>query len=98
MSDAGTRTSFHSYADESSAVAPEVHALLGALIEWSSVNLLAVDAEDESHAQEIADFLRGRQGLGQLLYETGRSSPSADAVGECAVAALGDEVAHDVED
>lgn len=45
----------------------------GALLEWSSVNLLAVDAEDESHAQTIADFLQERQDLGQVLYETGRS-------------------------
>lgn len=45
----------------------------GALIEGSSVNLLAVDAEDEALAQEIADFLQERQDLGQLLYETGRS-------------------------
>jgi hypothetical protein len=46
---------------------------LGALIEWSSVNLLAVDATDEPHAQEIADILQERQDRGQLLYETGRS-------------------------
>lgn len=47
---------------------------LGALLEWSSVNLLAVDASDEAHAQRIADFLHGRQQLGQLLYETGKSA------------------------
>lgn len=47
---------------------------LGALLEWSSVNLLAVDATDEAHAQEVADFLYARQQAGQLLYETGRSA------------------------
>lgn len=48
-------------------------AALGALLEWSSVNLLAVDAADESHAQVIADFL-AEQGRGErLMFETGRS-------------------------
>jgi len=47
---------------------------LGALLEWSSVNLLAVDATDEPHAQKIADFLQERQDRGLLLYETGRSA------------------------
>lgn len=46
---------------------------LGSLIEWSSPNLLAVDAVDEEHAQVVADFLAGRQQAGQLIYETGRS-------------------------
>ncbi len=45
---------------------------LGSLIEWSSSNLLAVDAVDEEHAQLVADFLAERERLGQLLYETGR--------------------------
>jgi len=47
---------------------------LGALIEWSSVNLLAVDATDAEHAQKVADFLQERTDLGQLIYETGRSA------------------------
>lgn len=47
---------------------------LGALLEWSSVNLLAVDATDSEHARRIADFLHERQQLGQLLYETGKSA------------------------
>lgn len=47
---------------------------LGALLEWSSVNLLAVDAADAAHAQGVAGFLHTRQELGQLLYETGRSA------------------------
>lgn len=47
---------------------------LGALLEWSSVNLLSVDAADAAHAQGVAEFLQTRQELGQLLYETGRSA------------------------
>jgi hypothetical protein len=46
---------------------------LGCLIEWSSPNLLAVDAVDDAHAQQIADFLAERERAGQLIYETGRS-------------------------
>jgi hypothetical protein len=45
---------------------------LGALLEWSSVNLLALDADSASHAQVVADFLAEREGEGQLRYETGR--------------------------
>jgi Domain of unknown function (DUF4265) len=45
---------------------------LGALLEWSSANLLAVDARDQSHAQVIARFLQEREDLGQLMYETGK--------------------------
>lgn len=47
---------------------------LGAVVEWSSVNLLAVDAVDLDHAQKIADYLHGEQELGNLMYETGRSA------------------------
>jgi len=46
---------------------------LGALIEWSSRNLLAVDTVDEEHAQVVADFLAEHQNAGNLIYETGRS-------------------------
>lgn len=46
---------------------------LGSLTEWSSRNLLAVDAVDEEHAQLVADFLAEREKAGQLIYETGRS-------------------------
>lgn len=45
----------------------------GALVEWSSRNLLAVDAADEEHAQFVANFLTERAQLGQLVYETGRT-------------------------
>jgi hypothetical protein len=46
---------------------------LGALLEWSSANLLAVDAADEAHAQVIADYLAEQERAGRLMYETGRS-------------------------
>lgn len=46
---------------------------LGALIEWSSRNLLAIDAVDGEHAQLVADFLAKSEAAGQLVYETGRS-------------------------
>ncbi len=46
---------------------------LGALLEWSSANLLAVDAADEAHAQVIADHLAEQEREGLLMYETGRS-------------------------
>jgi hypothetical protein len=47
---------------------------MGALIEWSSENLLAVDARDASHAQLIANRLAEAEDAGQLIYETGRTS------------------------
>jgi Domain of unknown function (DUF4265) len=46
---------------------------LGALLEWSSVNLLAVDAADQSQAQRVADFLAEHERVGDLVYESGRS-------------------------
>jgi Domain of unknown function (DUF4265) len=47
---------------------------LGALLEWSSPNLLAVDARDAAHGQVIADFLADRESKGQLVYETGKTA------------------------
>lgn len=49
-------------------------ANLGALLEWSSINLLAVDAADKSHAQVIADYLLSQSDQGRLLFETGRTA------------------------
>jgi Domain of unknown function (DUF4265) len=46
---------------------------LGALLEWSSPNLLAVDAADEAHARQVADFLANEERNGHLTYDTGRS-------------------------
>ncbi len=48
-------------------------AELGALLEWSSADLLAVDAEDQDHAQEIADYLAEQESASRLMFETGRS-------------------------
>jgi hypothetical protein len=48
-------------------------AELGALLEWSSPNLLAVDAADEAHAQTIAEYLAAQEREEGLMYETGRS-------------------------
>lgn len=47
---------------------------LGALLEWSSLNLLAVDAADDVMAGAVADFLQTREDAGHLMYETGRTS------------------------
>ena len=47
---------------------------LGALLEWSSLNLLAVDARDQHHAQEIAAYLATAEADGKLMFETGRSA------------------------
>jgi len=46
---------------------------LGATCEWSSANLLAVDAEDEVHAQRISNYLLVESLTGSIFYETGRS-------------------------
>lgn len=45
----------------------------GALVEWSSVNLLAVDVADAEQAQQVADYLLARELAGDLVYEAGRS-------------------------
>ena len=47
---------------------------IGALVEWSSPSLLAVDAHDDVHGQEIADFLHHQQQQEHLVYETGRTA------------------------
>ncbi|MGH3850880.1 MAG: DUF4265 domain-containing protein, partial [Pseudonocardiaceae bacterium] len=41
---------------------------LGSLIEWSSRNLLAVDALDAEHAQRVADLLAEYEEGGRLIY------------------------------
>jgi len=46
---------------------------LGSLIEWSSRNLLAIDAVDAEHAQLVADFLAEHERESHLIYETGRT-------------------------
>lgn len=47
---------------------------LGALLEWSSPNLLAVDAADECLAKTISGWLLDQEQQGRLVYETGKSA------------------------
>jgi hypothetical protein len=46
---------------------------LGALLEWSSANLVAIDAADEHEAQRLSDFLTAEERCGRLTFEAGRS-------------------------
>jgi hypothetical protein len=43
-----------------------------ALMEWSSASLLAVDARNSQHAQEVADYLYERHRREELIFETGK--------------------------
>nr|WP_297402835.1 DUF4265 domain-containing protein [uncultured Marinobacter sp.] len=45
---------------------------IGASLEWSSDNLLAVSAKGAAQTKEVADYLYSRQNAGDLIYETGR--------------------------
>jgi hypothetical protein len=45
---------------------------VGALFEWSSKNLVAIDARDVNHAEVVADFLQDLQDRGELVFETGK--------------------------
>ena len=47
---------------------------MGGQVERSSPNLIAVDAADEDHARLVASFLQGRERLGQIAYETGKTN------------------------
>lgn len=67
---------FRAWPREPSHLGDEIAAdltALGARIEWSPCNLLAVDAADDEHAQVVADFLTGHERAGHLTYETGIS-------------------------
>ena len=55
------------------AVADEL-AEMGALLEWSSPSLLAVDAADLARAQALANYLQAAEAEQRLIYETGRLS------------------------
>lgn len=46
----------------------------GALVEWSSLSMFAVDARDAAHAQVVADYLHDRVQHEWLVYETGRTA------------------------
>ena len=49
-------------------------AALGAVMERSSTNLVAVDAADASQAQVVADYLQSQHNQGRLVFETGRTA------------------------
>lgn len=42
---------------------------LGSLIEWSSRNLLAIDAKDAAQANVVIARLSRREELGELIFE-----------------------------
>jgi len=42
-------------------------------IEWSSANLAAIDAANNSVAKDVANFLLDHERLGRLIYETGKT-------------------------
>lgn len=46
----------------------------GALVEWSSMSMFAVDAGDAMCARELADYLAAEERKGRLVFETGGSS------------------------
>jgi hypothetical protein len=46
---------------------------LGCLMEWYSINLIAIDAASDGQAQVVADLLWQREQLEHLIYETGRT-------------------------
>ncbi|QGG39929.1 DUF4265 domain-containing protein (plasmid) [Aeromicrobium yanjiei] len=45
----------------------------GALVEWSSASMFAVDARDALHGQAIAAYLQSEESQGRLIYETGKT-------------------------
>ena len=45
---------------------------VGCEFEWSSANLLAIDARTADIAQNVADYLQTQEDAGRLSYETGR--------------------------
>lgn len=47
-------------------------AVYGCGFEWSTNNLLAIDAPTLRHAQDIANFLKEKMDQGSLVYETGK--------------------------
>ncbi len=70
------RHTFRIWFGHSSGSRNEIAAELserGALIEWSSRNLLAVDVADAVRAQQIADYLAEREQADELTCEAGRT-------------------------
>ena len=46
---------------------------LDLLFEWSSQNLLAIDAPDAENSQRLANYLNKEHQARRLIYETGRT-------------------------
>ncbi len=65
------RVWFGESSGSSDEILEEIKAL-GALTEWSSPNLLAIDAMDQEQAKVIASYLARREREKRLMYETGR--------------------------
>ncbi|MDB5337689.1 MAG: hypothetical protein JWN70_3308 [Planctomycetaceae bacterium] len=68
---------FRAWFGESFAPREEIAETLlssGALLEWASTNLLAIDAADAAAATRIADILQTMSNEGKLIYETGRTA------------------------
>jgi hypothetical protein len=64
------------FARQRAQFGPEVAASLrqvGALMEWSSPQLVAIDIEG-GRAQIVADILHGFAEAGRLVYETGKTA------------------------
>lgn len=45
---------------------------MGVILEWSSVNMVAVDVASSDAVQQVADFLWKHEQDGGLVYETGK--------------------------
>lgn len=58
--------------DEDPATVEAELVEMGAVTEWSSRNLLAVDAANDALAQQVADALAVGERTGRWIYETGR--------------------------
>ncbi|SDS14914.1 protein of unknown function [Jiangella sp. DSM 45060] len=72
------RYTFRAYFGDTDHPAQAIYEQLteaGALLEWSSPSLLAIDSADAAHAIFIAEFLGERASHGQLVYEKGFSEP-----------------------
>ncbi|ANF32558.1 hypothetical protein A0130_13550 [Leifsonia xyli] len=46
---------------------------LGALVEWSSSSMFAVDVPHERSARAVSDYLSAQEAQGRLIYETGKT-------------------------
>jgi hypothetical protein len=47
---------------------------LGAVLEWSSMSMLAVDVKEKKQVKIVADFLHEYESRGDIIYETGKTN------------------------